>query len=178
MRLFKTSAGFALILLVAGLAIAQKVTTDFDRNTDFSKYRTFMWIKEPVEAKDPLMRQRLIEGVNAQLTAKGLQLVTADADLGVSANVATQEKRTLNTFYDGFGRWGWGMGGNATTTVDTYEVGTLVVDLFDTKTKQVVWRGTATDTVPDKPKKQEEKIEKALQKMFKDFPPDKKVTAF
>jgi len=180
MRLSRISAGFGLVLLLAGLVLAQKVTTDFDRSADFSKYRTFMWIKEPANMKDPLMKQRLIEAVNAKLMGKGLQLVTDNADLGVAVNVATQEKHTLNTFYDGFGGWGWGWGGpgNATTTVETYEVGTMVVDLFDTKTKQIVWRGTATSTVPDKPNKKEEKVEKALEKMFKDFPPTKKVTAF
>src|SRR2546422_9812476 len=179
MRLLRISAGFGLVLLMADFALAQKVTTDWDHSADFSKYRTFMWIKEP-NAKDPLMKQRLIDAVNAKLMEKGLQLATDNADLGVSVNVATQEKHTLNTFYDGFGGWGWGWGGGgtATTTVQTYEVGTMVVDLFDTKTKQIVWRGTATSTVPDKPNKKEEKVEKALEKMFKDFPPTKKVTAF
>ena len=45
------------------------------------------------------------------------------------------------------------------------------MDLFDTGTKQVIWRGTATDTVPDKPEKTAEKLNKAVEKMFKDFPP-------
>ena len=91
-----------------------------------------MWIKEP-KTTDPLMRQRIIEDVNSALTAKGLHVVTANADLAIAAHAATKEERTLNTFYDGFGggwRWG-GRFGSATTTVNTYEVGTLVVDIFD-----------------------------------------------
>jgi uncharacterized protein DUF4136 len=179
MRLFRIAAGVGLILLMAGLAYGQKVTTDWNRNADFSKYRTFMWLKEP-NAKDPFMNQRLVNAVNARLMEKGLRLVTDNADLAVAANVATQEKHTLNTFYDGFGGWGWGWGGGgtATTTLETYEEGTLVLDLFDARTKRIVWRGAATATVPDKPQKKEEKVDKALEKMFKDFPPRKKVTAF
>jgi hypothetical protein len=61
-----------------------------------------MWIMEP-HATNPLTSQRIVEDVNAALTSKGLTLVTADADLGVAAHAATQEERTLETFYDGFG---------------------------------------------------------------------------
>ena len=59
----------------------------------------------------------------------------------------------------------------ATTFPESYTVGTLIVDLFDTRTKQVVWRGTATETLPDKPEKTAEKLNKAVEKMFNKFPP-------
>ena len=63
----------------------------------------------------------------------------------------THNQQTLNTFYDGFGggwRWrGFGGLGEATTTTETYKVGTLVVDLFDAKTKQLIWRGDSSDTL-------------------------------
>ena len=59
----------------------------------------------------------------------------------------------------------------ATTHVNTYTVGTLVVDLFDTATKQVIWRGWATDTLPDSPQKETKKLDKDIEKLFKGFPP-------
>jgi len=177
MRLTRMSVGLGLILLIAIVAFAQKVTTDYDHAANFSKYKTFMWLKEP-NTEDPLMKQRIIDAVNTELTEKGLQLVRDNADLNVAAHLSTRQKQTLNTFYDGYPGWGWGLGGTATTTVQTYEVGTLVVDLFDSGAKRVIWRGTATATVPDKPEKKEKKIEKALDKMFKDFPPNKKVTRY
>jgi len=162
-------AALSIVLFLATiLAFGQKVTTDWNHTTNFYKYKTFMWIQEP-ETRDPLMKQRVIDVINAQLSAKGLQLVTGGADLGVAANVATQAKNSLNTFYDGTG-WGWGMG-TATTTVDTYEAGTLIVDLFDAKTRKVVWRGAATTTVPDSPEKATKKLDKTVQKMFKKYPP-------
>jgi hypothetical protein len=114
-----------------------------------------------------------MEAVNAQLEAKGLRLSEADADLGVSVNTATREEQTLDSFYNGFGGgWYWHRwGGPGPVIVETYEVGTLVVDLFDTATKHVVWWGSASGTISDKPDKNTEKLNKAVEKMFKDFPP-------
>jgi hypothetical protein len=78
----------------------------------------------------------------------------------------------LNTFYDGFGRgWRWGGFGEATTTTEIYKVGTLVVDLFDTKTKKLIWRGTSSDTLSNSSDKNIKNLDKGVEKMFKKFPP-------
>ena len=90
---------------------------------------------------------------------------------------ATETKHSLNTFYSGMGGYGYrgwgGMGGmgTATTTVDEYTVGTLVVDIFDGKSKNLIWRGIAQDELSDKPDKNVKKLGKASDKLFKDFPP-------
>ena len=75
--------------------------------------------------------------------------------------------------YGGYGYRGWGgMGmGSATTTESEYTVGTLVVDIFDAKSKALMFRGTASDELSDKPEKNQKKLEKASDKMFKKFPP-------
>jgi len=163
-----------IFTLLAGVAFAQEVRTDYDHTTDFSKYKTFMWIKEPKTA-NPLMRDRIVEAVNAQLELKGLRLVSNNADLGISANTATKEQHTLESFYDGFPGWGWHRYWNPVTmVVDTYQVGTLVVDLFDTRAKQVKWWATASDTISEKPEKNVKKLNKAVEKMFNEFPPKSK----
>ena len=99
-------------------------------------------------------------------------------DVAVIAVESTQDQQTLNTFYDGFGggwRWrGFGGFGDSTTTVDTYKVGTLVVDLFDAGTKKLIWRGSASDTLSDKSDKNIKTLDKAVQKMFDRFPPSPK----
>jgi uncharacterized protein DUF4136 len=167
---------FGILFLAATVAKAQKVTTDYDPSAHFSSYKTFMWIEPPHIQADPLMEPRLVNAVNAALMSKGWQLVNSGADVGIVAHIATKERRTLQTFYDGFGggwgwhRWGGGMG-TAYTTVEPYEVGTLVLDLFDTHTKQLIWRGVGTDTLAEKPEKDTKKLEKAVDKMFKSFPP-------
>jgi Domain of unknown function (DUF4136) len=176
MIFLKVGCCLFLLLAAAGTLKAQKVITDHDPNVDFSKYKTFMWIKPPHVRLDPLMDQRLVDDINAALAAKGWQLVTEGADVGIAAHMATRQRHTLETFYDGFGGgWGWhywgGGLGIATTHVDTYTVGTLVVDMFDGRTKQLIWRGIATDTLSEKPDKDAEKIQKAVDKLFKTFPP-------
>jgi Domain of unknown function (DUF4136) len=176
MRLTKIAVGLFLFLLVVGDVAGQRVRTDFDPRAPFPNYKTFMWIRPPRIQTDPFMEPRLMEAVNAALTAKGWQLVTEGADVGLVAHVATHERHTLETFYDGFGGgWGWhhwGAGfGTAYTTDQPYEVGTLVLDMFDTHTKQLVWRGLATDTLSEKPDKDTKKLNKAVDKLFKDFPP-------
>jgi hypothetical protein len=177
MRISRISLGLALMMtmVIASAAFAQKVTTDYNKSAAFAKYKTFMWIKEP-KTTNPLMRQRVIDDVNSALQARGLQLVTSNADLCIAAHAATTQERTLNTFYDGFGGgWRWRGGiGSATTTVSTYEVGTLVVDIFDAQTKEAVWRGTASKTLSENPEKNADNLNKAVVKMFKDFPPPTK----
>ena len=69
------------------------------------------------------------------------------------------------------GGWRWGGFGDATTTTETYKVGTLVVDIFDAKTKKLLWRGSSRDTLSGKPEQNEKKLNKGVMKMFDHFPP-------
>ena len=165
---------FAMVgaaLLLASASFAQQVKTDYDRSADFSQYKTYSW--EKVQTPDPLWVDRIKEAVNAALTSKGLTPVDSGGDVAIVALEMTKNQSTLNTFYDGFGGgWRWGGGfGNATTTVDNYKVGTLVVDLFDAKSKQVIWRGSSSDTLSDKSDKNIKNLDKGVQKMFDHFPP-------
>jgi hypothetical protein len=61
--------------------------------------------------------------------------------------------------------------GMATTTVENTPVGTLMVDIFDGQTKKLVWRGSSSETITDNPEKNEKKLAKAVEDMFKKFPP-------
>jgi hypothetical protein len=93
------------------------------------------------------------------------------ADATVLIHGASQVKRDLNTFDSGYGGYRYGGMGTSTTTVSEYAVGTMVVDIFDTKSKQLIWRGIGSDEASDKADKNQKKIAKATEKMFKKFPP-------
>jgi hypothetical protein len=156
-------------------ASAQQVKTDYDRGANFAHYKTYSW--EHVKTKDQLDVDRIKNAVNAALTAKGWTQVDSGGDISIVAMEITRNQQTLNTFYNGFGGgWGWrrfggGGFGEATTTTETYKVGTVVVDLFDTKTKQLVWRGISSDTLSNNSDKNIKNLDKGVQKMFKNFPP-------
>jgi hypothetical protein len=161
----------AMFIFLATASFAQQVKTDYDRNINFSQYKTYSW--EKVKTQDPLWVDRIKSAVDADLTAKGWTQVPSDGNISLVAMEATKNEKTLNTFYNGFGGgWRWGGFGNATTTVDTYKVGTLVLDMFDTQTKKLVWRGSASDTLSDKTDKNIKNLNKGVQKMLKHFPPE------
>jgi hypothetical protein len=168
MRRRPISVMLALIYFVAIVARADKVTADYDHAVDFFKYKTFMWISEP-DTQQPFMKERIMAAVNSQLAARGLRLVHDGADLAIGAHLATEERQTWETYYSG-SDWSWGSGW-ATTTVKTYEVGTLTVDLFDTNSKKLIWQGVGVDTLSHKPEKRTRGIDKEIGKMFKEFPP-------
>jgi Domain of unknown function (DUF4136) len=164
-----------MMFLFPARASAQQVKTDYDRSANFAQYKTFSW--QHVKTKDALDVDRIKNAVNAALAAKGWTQVDSGGDVSIIAIEMTQQQQTLNTFYDGFGGgWGWrrfggGGFGEATTTTDTYKVGTVIVDLFDTKTKQLIWRGSSSDTLSNNSDKNIKNLDKGVDKMFKHFPP-------
>lgn len=159
-----------VLFAAALLAYGQKVETDFDHQFNFSQMRTFT-VKDGSEWNNPLQQQRAKEDITRELTAKGWTEAPdpASADAVVVLHGATQQQKSLDTWYSG-GGWGWGPG-MSNTSVNTINVGTMVVDVFDAHTKKLVFRGTASDDISNKPEKNAKKIDKAVEKMFKDFPP-------
>lgn len=163
----------AAAMVLLGSALAQHIQTDFDHQANFSQYKTYSW--EAIKGANSLWDARIKEAVNAQLAAKGWTQVDSGGDVCIVAMKTSQTQRTLQTFYDGLGGgWGWrGFGGfgESTTTEQDYKEGTLVIDLYDAKTKQLIWRGSSEDTVSSKAEKNEKNLDKGVAKMFKDFPP-------
>src|ERR1700675_806296 len=165
----------AFLMVLLGSAFGQHIQTDFDHQANFSQYKTYSW--QEIKPANSLWDSRIKNAVDAQLAAKGWSQVDSGGDVTVVAGKTTQTQRTLQTFYDGFGGgWGWrrfggGGFGSSTTTEQDYKVGTLVIDLYDAKTKQLIWRGSAQDTLSDKAEKNEKKLDKGVAKMFKAFPP-------
>ncbi len=165
---------FLLPTLVGAVcfAFAPDVSTDYNHKVDFGRYHTYSWIG--VRAGNSLWQDRIMGAVDSQLAAKGWTRVASGGDAAVSAFGRTSERDTLQTFYNDFPGWGWGgWGGMGTATTEAIpeRVGNLTVDIFDGGTKQMIWRGTATKTLSDKPEKNEHKLEDAVGDMFKHFPP-------
>jgi uncharacterized protein YdeI (BOF family) len=172
----------AALALASTAAFAQDVKTDHDKAANFAAIKTFQ-AKIATSWNNEISEKRVLDEITQALTEKGWKSVDANPDALVLLHGATEKQKSLNTFYSGTGGYGgygyrgWGgMGGmgTATTTTSEYIVGTLVVDIFDAKTKGLMFRGTATDELSDKPDKNAKKLQKASDKMFKDFPPGSK----
>ncbi|MGA2902692.1 MAG: DUF4136 domain-containing protein [Candidatus Korobacteraceae bacterium] len=163
-------------LLLSTLALAQKTDIDWDRSANFSNFHTYMWEQSPHPAHG-LWHQRIMDAVDQQLQAKGLTKVDSNPDLWVGySNSIHDQKEVIGTNY-GFGpAWGWGYWGPNQVTYNTYitKQGTLVVELADAKNKQLLWRGSATDTITDNTNKNINKLDKAVDKLFKNYPPKEK----
>ena len=164
------------LLMLPVIAAAQDVKIDFDKAYNFSTVKTYA-IKIGTAWGNNLSERRVLAEFDEAIAGKGWKKVDeGQANIHVVLHGATETKRTASTFYSGGGggygyRYG-GMGmGTASTVVNEYAVGMLVVDLFDAKSKSLVFRGTAEDEISDNPEKNAKRLEKAATKMFKDFPP-------
>ena len=164
----------AVSLVTSTAGFAQNVQTDFDHQVHFTQYKSYSW--QEIKPGDSLWDSRIKTAVNVQLEAKGLRQVADGGDIAIVAIKTSQKQRTLQTFYDDFGggwRWrGFGGFGESTTTEQDYQEGTLVIDLYDGKTKQLIWRGSTESVLSDKAEKNEKHLDKGVAKMFKNFPPE------
>jgi hypothetical protein len=172
----KTYPLFVLLLLIGSVcAFAAEVKTDYDHSVNFSQYKTYSWLK--VQAGDSLWANRIQQDVDAQLAAKGWTRVDANGSASVSAFESTQDQNTLETFYDGFGGgWRWRGGGGmgmSTTTTDVTKVGTVTVDIFDSKSQQLIWRGTESADLSGHADRNAKNLAKNVSTLFKKFPASK-----
>lgn len=175
------------ILLIALMcpgvaALAQEVQFDYDRSTNFASYKTYQWVDyKPVDVGDQLLDQDIKRAVDGQLASKGLRRVDTGGDLLVGYQAGISQEKQFNGTGWGGGPWGWGGGpwggwNTGTITSSTIDVGKLVVGLFDPATKHLVWRGSASKTLnlSKDADKNYRTLEKAMAKLFRNYPPGNK----
>lgn len=171
---------------LTGLVMAQDVRFNFDEKADFSKYKTYRWEKHPKSLEvDDLTLGQLAKGFDAALASKGLRRVdSGNTDLVILFQVAMNQEKQITSFdtggygYGPYWRGGWygGGGGMTTSTTSTINIGSLVLDMYDTSSKTLVWRGMASKTIDPKAKqdKRQKNIDKAAAKLMKNYPPKPK----
>jgi hypothetical protein len=153
-------------------AYAQDVRFDYNRSANFNSYKTYQWIDyRPVAPGDQLLDQDIKRAVDEQLAGKGMRRVDSGGDLVVGYKAGISQEKEFDSLGSGFGPWGrWG---DTRVTTSTVDVGKLVIGLFDPATKQLVWRGAASKTLnlSRDPDKNYRTLEKAMAKLFRDYPP-------
>ena len=179
----------ALLSLGVGSAFAQDVRYDFDKDKDFSKYKTYKWVPiKGADLPDDLTQKALTSAIDAELATKGLTKTDSDnADLYVGYQTAIGQEKEFTSYNTGWGYgpgwgggwYGYGGGMSSTTTygsTSTVYVGQLDLSMYDPAAKQLVWRGTASKTLDPKakPEKKQKNITKAVAKLLKKYPPQAK----
>jgi len=168
---FQAAVGMLLVLFCSALVVAQDVRFNYAPGTDFSKYKTYKWVDiEGGNHPDQMMSDQIKQAIDSQLVQKGLTKTDSDqADLSIDYQVAVQQEKQWNSMGGAGVRWG----GMQSATSSTINIGTLVLDMYDTAAKKQVWRGDATKTLnPSKdPAKNQQNLQKAVAKLLKNYPP-------
>lgn len=187
-NLFRLLVAAVLLTCTYGAVNAQ-ANSDYDKTIDFTKYNTYSfagWQKNSDQLLNDLDKGRILAAFKEEFTARNMTLVTDNADVVVTLYFVIDNKTSTTAYTDfnggmgyGVGMYrGWGMGvggvgmGSATTTYseDDYQVGTMVVDVYDGGTKKLAWQGTYQKTITTNTKKRAKNIPKAVKKLMKEYP--------
>jgi hypothetical protein len=177
---------FAITVIISSCSTL-KVTSDYDPNVNFSKFKTYNllpWSEDISRMINDFDRKRIIDAVKAQMEAKGYTYSESNADLSVSNYIILDEKEQTTAYstymggygyYGGFGYYGYGPGFGVGTThttynTETYTVGTLIIDVFDNSTKKLIWQGIGVGTINKNPKKREQNTPKVIAQIMASLP--------
>lgn len=158
----------AVPMLVAIGCSSMKVRTDYDRTVNFRRYRSYDWLPTGKTTVSSMNDRRIKQAVNVGLLSKGLQINQDAPDIFVTYH--TGQQNPVPAAQEGYTYGAWG---NSYSNYN-YGQGTLILDLIDARTNELIWRGTATDSVDPnwKPEKIEEIINKAVKELLKEYPPE------
>ena len=164
---------------------AQKVTIDFNKDTDFSEYNSFTflgWQKDSEKLMNDLDKERMRKAFASEFNSREMKKGGDDSDMAITLYLVLEQETSTTAYtnyygtggrYGRYGRgsWGWGNGyANTTYSENDYIKGTLVMDVYDNKTNQLIWQGVVSGTVKENPKKRDKSIPKTVKKLMKKFP--------
>jgi Domain of unknown function (DUF4136) len=174
-KLLRVGVALGAALMACVVTTGQDVRYNYMPGTDFSKYHTYKWVSiEGGGHPNQIVDAEIKQSVDSHLASKGLTKTDSDkADLYIGYQIAVDQEKQWNGFGMGGGiRWG----GMASASSSTIAVGTLVLDMYDPSTKQLVWTGNATKTLDpsSSQEKNQKNLNKAMQKLLKNYPPKQK----
>jgi len=156
------------ICMFSTVAAGQQVSVNYNHSQSFAGFHTYAWGPNNAnKVQNSILAQVAEQDINSALQAKGLQMVQANQnpDLIVIGSGGMKQQ----TSYSAWGMRGIGGGMGGLTPEQSVE-GTLIVDLYDAKNQSLVWRGIAQNTLNNNGNKNQQMVEKAIQKMFKQWP--------
>lgn len=183
----------ALVLFLSSTSILfAQVKSDYDKETDFSKYKTYTfegWEKDSGKKLTDFDKKRITDALKSEFSARGMEVVTSDGDVEITLYIVINNKTSTTAYTDytggmGYGgmgvRRGWGMGyggmglGSVSSTTsyseNDYKEGTFVIDMYDNTGKNLIWQGIITSVVKEKSSKRDKSIPKKIKKLMKEYP--------
>ncbi|MFT5251711.1 MAG: hypothetical protein ACI87N_000698 [Flavobacteriales bacterium] len=166
-----------LLLFILGSCSSIHVNSDFDKNVDFSKYKTYAFHKNGVDKAEisQLDKKRILRAIDAELSNKGM---TKSDNPDVLINIFTKEREkvSVNQFNAGWGYgWGWGwnpyMWGGQQNIATSSTEGTLFIDLIDAKKQELIWQGEGVGYITQNRTDKEKRINEFVAKILAQFPP-------
>jgi hypothetical protein len=155
--------------------LAQTVTIDYDHTVNFLKFKTYTWSK--VHASDPSVESRITLALNRDMAGRYMSEAPKGGDVTITAVEVVKDKQEFSDFYGGLGDFTWqrpwGSAGfmDSQATLQDIPLDTLVIDMYDTKTHKLLWRGTVTQPVGASEDKNDQKIDKAVTELISKYPP-------
>ena len=176
----KTIKNFFLVLTVAfatSCGPTLKVSSDYDRTVNFSAYKTYSIYNLKSKNVNQLNEDRIIKYLNAEMAKRGFTQDNKNPDLMVNALTVLKDRRGISatTNYYGYGGiyrpyGSWGAPGYTSVSTYNYKDGSLVIDMIDAKTQKMIWTGSGSAEVYNKPKNPEEVISEVVGKIMAEFP--------
>jgi Domain of unknown function (DUF4136) len=156
------------VCLIATFAAGQQVSVNYNHSQSFSGYHTYAWATDNAnKVQNSILAQVAAQDIDSALEGKGLTKVEEgqNPDLILTSNDGLKQQ----TSYTAWGMRGWG-GGMGSISPEQSVVGTLIVDIYDARNQSLVWRGIAQDTLNKNGNKNQQMVQKAIAKMFKQWP--------
>ena len=169
---------FVLMAFLAAASAAQKPKIDFDASNEFSAATTFAISRNGQPAANEMVQRRIEEMVEAELEIKGLRATSpAEADLTVIIGAYSRQRTKQSNVSIGVGvsrrtsRGSISVGGTTGGRTKTVQEGTLVIDLRDTATNDLVWQSIVNGTLKGNTEQRQKKVNQAIHRSFAKFPP-------
>lgn len=170
-------------MMTIGCGSSVTINHDFDPDADFPSYQTYAWAPqsatvlgnaEAAQGRNTLLDKRVKDAVNGQLTKKGLRLSENNPDVYVAYHTGVQNKLDVTDWGYTYGSYYYGYP-QRDITVYQYQEGTLIVDLIEVSSSELVWRGSAQAVLKEDPTPEymQKRIEQAVGMMFQKYPPKK-----
>ncbi len=180
-RLILAFAASAAILCFSAFASADQIKVDYDHHMNFANYHTYSW--NAIHVTDQLNAGRIRRAVDNLLQQDGWKEVPSGGQVTIMATDNIHNEQEAETYYTGMGGgwgggWGWGgwgsmggLGDEATTTTTDIRTAHLVIDLFDTGSKTLLWRGVSRGELSGNSNANRKRLLEDVDHMFKNFPP-------